>query len=69
MLKTMIALTSLICLNGCATDIDGPAVTRDYTGSLHGCAGLTGVSAIYSATAPGFPVRCGPQSVLPVTYR
>ncbi|MEL6573067.1 MAG: hypothetical protein AAFQ64_15490 [Pseudomonadota bacterium] len=69
MLKQCIALVGLIGLAACSTSLDGTYVARDYTGSLDGCPGLTGVSAIYSQTAAGLPVRCGPQAEAPVTYR
>lgn len=69
MLKSIVVLSSLLLATACMSPAEDVSVTRDYTGSLNGCPGLTGVSAIYSNTAPGLPVRCGPQSVSPVTYR
>lgn len=68
MLKSTFAILALLSTAACM-DVDGGTVTRAYTGSLNGCPGLTGVSAIYSHSAPGLPVRCGPQTVSPVTYR
>lgn len=69
MLKHSIALSGLISLSACIGGLEGDYVTREYTGTLGGCPGLTGVSAIYSQTAPGLPVRCGPQAETPVTYQ
>jgi hypothetical protein len=43
--------------------------TQKYSGSLSGCPGVTGVSAAYSHSVAGLPVRCGPQAVAPVSYR
>lgn len=66
--KLILATLVMLSATACAT-FEGPQVSRDYTGSVNGCPGLTGVSAIYSRSAPGLPVRCGPQTVSPVTYR
>ena len=68
MFKIMFALLAFISMTACL-GLDQAEVTRDYTGSLTGCAGRTGVSAQYSQSVAGMPVRCGPQSVLPVTLR
>lgn len=68
MFKPMLATLALVSLSACM-DLDGAQVTREYTGSLNGCAGLTGVSAQYSQTVAGLPVRCGPQTASPVTFR
>lgn len=68
MFKPALAALALISTTACM-DVESIGVTRDYTGSLNGCPGLTGVSAIYSQSAPGLPVRCGPQTVSPITYR
>lgn len=38
-------------------------------GTLTACPGLTGVSAQYSVAVAGLPVRCGPQSEVPVTLQ
>lgn len=69
MLKKLIALSALTLATACVAPGENVAVTRDFTGSLTGCPGVTGVSAIYSQSAAGLPVRCGPQTVSPVTYR
>ena len=68
MFKPMLALLALVSTTACMGG-DGAGVTREYTGSLNGCAGLTGVSAQYSQTVAGLPVRCGPQSASPVTFQ
>lgn len=68
MLKPMLALFALVSLTACM-DLDGTQVTREYTGSLGGCAGLTGISAQYSQSVAGLPVRCGPQAASPVTFQ
>ena len=68
MLKSMLALLALVSTTACMGG-GGAEVIRENTGSLNGCAGLTGVSAQYSQTIAGLPVRCGPQSASPVTYR
>lgn len=68
MFKPMLALVALVSMSACM-DVDGAQVTREYTGSLGGCAGLTGVSAQYSQSVAGLPVRCGPQTASPVTFR
>ena len=68
MFKPMLALLALVSVTACM-DVDGAEVTREYTGSLSGCAGLTGISAQYSQSVAGLPVRCGPQTVSPVTFR
>ena len=69
MLKHLFALTALSLVTACMSSIEDVSVTRDYTGSLSGCPGVTGISAQYSQAAAGLPVRCGPQSAAPVTYR
>jgi len=66
--KLILAPLALLSLTACMST-QGPQVSRDYIGSVDVCPGLTGVSAIYSRSAPGLPVRCGPQTVSPVTYR
>jgi len=68
MFKPMLATLALVSLSACM-DLDGAQVTRELTGSLNGCAGLTGVSAQYSQSVAGLPVRCGPQAASPVTFR
>jgi len=68
MLKSMLAFLALVSTSACMGG-GGAEVTRENTGSFNGCAGLTGVSAQYSQTIAGLPVRCGPQSASPVTYR
>lgn len=68
MFKPIAAALALLSATACM-EVDSVGVTREFTGSLNGCPGLTGVSAIYSQSAPGLPVRCGPQSASPVTYR
>ncbi|MEO9865944.1 MAG: hypothetical protein ABJO29_05250 [Yoonia sp.] len=68
MLKPMLALLTLAATTACM-DVDGADVSRNYTGSLNGCPGLTGISAQYSQSVAGMPVRCGPQSASPVTFR
>ncbi len=69
MFKKIAALTSLTFAAACMAPMEDVSVTRDFTGTIGPCPGLTGVSAIYSQTAPGLPVRCGPQSEAPVTHR
>ena len=68
MFKPTLAILALMSATACM-DIDGAQVSRDYSGSLGGCSGLTGVSAQYSQSVAGLPVRCGPQSESPVTFR
>lgn len=68
MFKPMLALLALVSMTACM-DVDGAEVTREFTGSLSGCAGLTGISAQYSQSVAGLPVRCGPQAASPVTLR
>lgn len=68
MLKPMLALLTLAATTACM-DVDRADVSRNYTGSLNGCPGLTGISAQYSQSVAGMPVRCGPQSDSPVTFR
>jgi hypothetical protein len=68
MFKPMLALLALTATTACM-DMDGADVSRNYTGSLNGCPGLTGISAQYSQTVAGLPVRCGPQSVSPISLR
>jgi len=68
MLKSSLTLLALISATACAS-VDEPQVTRNYTGTLVGCPGLTGVSAQYSQPIAGLPVRCGPQKVSPISYR
>lgn len=68
MFKPALAALAMLSAAAC-TDVDGVGVTREYTGSLNGCPGLTGVSAQYSQSVNGLPVRCGPQSVSPVSFR
>ena len=68
MFKPTLALFALLSLTACM-DMDGAQVTREYTGSVSGCSGLTGISAQYSQSVAGLPVRCGPQSASPVTFR
>lgn len=67
-MKLTFAALALLSAAACM-GTDGPQVTRDHTGSVTSCPGLTGVSAMYSQSVNGLPVRCGPQSVTPVTYR
>lgn len=69
MLKPMLAALALLSTTACMDLDSGPQVTRDYTGSFVGCPGLTAVSAQYSQSVAGLPVRCGPQVEAPVTYR
>lgn len=68
MLKPMLALLALAATTACM-DVDGADVSRNYTGSLNGCPGLTGISAQYTQSVAGLPVRCGPQSASPVTFQ
>ena len=68
MFRPALALFALLSAAACA-DVDGVGVTRAYTGSLSGCPGLTGVSALYSRPVNDLPVRCGPQAAHPVTFR
>ena len=68
MFKPTLVLFALLSAAACM-DVDGAQVTREYTGSLSGCAGLTGISAQYSQSVAGLPVRCGPQAVSPVTFQ
>lgn len=68
MFKPTLALFALLSVTACM-DVDGAQVTREYSGSSSGCPGLTGISAQYSQSVAGFPVRCGPQTVSPVTFR
>ena len=69
MLKHCIALIGLLGLTACNGLVETNYATREYSGHVGGCPGLTGVSAIYSQSASGLPVRCGPQAAAPVTYR
>lgn len=70
MLKITLSALALVSTAACMGAVDGEdTVSRNYAGSLNGCPGLTGVSAIYSQSAPGLPVRCGPQTASPVTFR
>ena len=68
MLKPTLALLALVSVTACM-DVDGAQATREYTGTLSGCPGLTGVSAQYSQSVAGLPVRCGPQAEAPVTFQ
>jgi hypothetical protein len=68
MFKFTFTAISLALTTACM-GTSGVETTQKYSGSLTGCPGVTGVSATYSQTVAGLPVRCGPQNVLPVTYR
>ena len=68
MFKPALALVALLTATACM-GIDGIQVSQNHSGSLNGCAGITGVSAQYSQSVAGLPVRCGPQTVSPVTFR
>ena len=68
MLKSTLALITLLSAAACMS-IDSPQVTRQYTGSMISCPGVSGVSAQYLQPVAGLPVRCGPQTQAPVTYR
>ena len=60
--------TAILGLTAACVGSGGPTTTK-FSGSLSGCPNYTGISAEYARSAPGLPVRCGPQSDLPVTYR
>ena len=68
MFKPALAALAILSTAACMY-VDGVGVTREYTGSMNGCPGLTGISAQYSQAVNGLPVRCGPQTVSPVTFR
>lgn len=68
MLKILTSILTIATVSACV-QLDNPGSTRKFSGSLAGCEGLTPVSAQYLRSANGLPVRCGPQSVSPVSYR
>lgn len=68
MLKQTIFVLSALSLTAC---VGAGTETADFAkpGTLSACPGLTGVSAQYSLPVAGLPVRCGPQSEVPVTFQ
>lgn len=68
MLKITFAAVTLISLTACM-DIDGSAQKNKFEGSTSGCENRSAISQQYMQSVNGLAVRCGPQSVLPVTYR
>jgi hypothetical protein len=69
MFKPLLALIALTTTTACIGVDGGATVSRNYTGSLNGCPGVTGISAQYSRSVAGMPVRCGPQTASPVSFQ
>ncbi len=67
MFKITFAAIALLSTTACM-GTSSQTVSTKMTSLVDGCPHYTGVSREYSRTAPGLPVRCGPQSELPVTY-
>jgi len=70
MLKRSLLVLSAVSLTACVgagTEIETANFAKQDTVSA--CPGLTGVSAQYSVAVAGLPVRCGPQSEVPVTFQ
>jgi hypothetical protein len=69
MIKQSILVLSALTLTACVgsgtetANFDKPSTLQAA------CPGLTAVSAQYSVAIPGLPVRCGPQSEVPVTFQ
>ncbi|MBB5722395.1 hypothetical protein FHS72_002021 [Loktanella ponticola] len=67
MFKPMLVLIALTATTACMNTEGATQVSRNHTGHVSSCPGLTGVSAQYSQPVAGLPVRCGPQSASPYT--
>lgn len=68
MIKQAILVLSTLSMAAC---VGAGTQTTNYekSGTLTSCPGVTGISAEYLVPVAGLPVRCGPQTVSPVTYR
>lgn len=65
---TLTALTLTACMGSeVGTRTETVTVSKATTASA--CGNFTGVSAQYAHNLDGLPFRCGPQTVLPVTYK
>ena len=67
MLKQSLLVLSALSLTAC---VGASTETANFAkpGAV-ACPGLTGVSAQYSVQVAGLPVRCGPQTEVPVTFQ
>jgi len=68
MIKQTILVLSALTMTACV-GAGTEQTTFEKPGTLSSCPGVTGVSAQYLVPVAGLPVRCGPQTVSPVTYR
>ena len=68
MLKYSLLALSALSLTAC---VGAGTETANFAkqDTVSACPGLTGVSAQYSASVAGLPVRCGPQTQVPVTFQ
>ena len=68
MLKQFLLVLSALSMTACV-GAGTQTATLAKPGTVTSCPGLTGVSAQYSVPVAGLPVRCGPQTELPVTLQ